>query len=197
MVVTLMCFLQRRKKQIVQACSVINRESNKLLSIHTQGCGCYSMLSQRSNLIIDHCIEIHHDNWTGHIHQYSSMQFSRLYQDGAFPSIIQHNALELTDAYWNLVDCIESVIEYINENSGFTVFGCYKCGVINDKSIMNVNTNNHVNGNNANNPDVQVDNGDTGINFHPCFIQPTDHALLKLNDPKGIIMSEKNTRSRH
>ena len=25
----------------------------------------------------------------------------------------------------------------------------------------------------------------------PCFIQPTDRVLLKLNDPKGIIMSEK------
>ena len=63
----------------------------------------------------------------------------------------------MTNAFFDILTCIDNVVEYINDNGGFTVMGWYKHGVINDRTLVS----NTSNGNdNNNNEDVQVDNGE-------------------------------------
>ena len=99
---------------------------------------------------------------------------------GYFPSGVNADELQLSDEYWNLVDKIDSSINHINDNGGFTVIGWYKRGIINDKSIVTGtnHTGSNQGGNNSNtNPDIQVDNGE--INYHPCIIRPTDKRFAR------------------
>ena len=73
---------------------------------------------------------------------------------------------------------IAQVISYININGGFSVIGWYKWGVINDRSVITVNSNGNQNNSNRNrnNLDIQVDNEE--IHFYPCSIQLTYQNLL-------------------
>ena len=68
----------------------------------SQGCGCYSMLMRRSNIIIDHSLKIRKLLWECYIKKFSLTTFSRLYQSAPFPSAIRVDFLQLADDYWNL-----------------------------------------------------------------------------------------------
>ena len=155
---------------------------------NNQGCGCYSMLTRRSNMIIDHSLKIEKLGWECYIENFSSTRFSRLYQNAPFPSAIRADSLQLTDDYWNLSNCISNVIDFINENGGFTIIGWYKRGVINDQSIITGNVAQGISNNNTS-PDNQIDNGE--MNFHPCFIQPTNRQLLDCNSLLGRMLRDK------
>jgi hypothetical protein len=141
-----------------------------------QACGCYLMTTTRSNLILDHSINVEHGTWDACIENFSSTQFSRLYQKGTFSSNIRSDSLDLTEEYYCLTDCIEQCIQFVNDNGGFTVTGWYKRGIINDRSIVSNTGNNQTA---PNNPDTQVDNGE--INFHPCLIAPTNREIMQKN----------------
>ena len=108
-----------------------------------QGCGCYSMLCRRSNLVIDHSLQIECKaiGWSCFVEKFSSNRFSMLYQSAPFPSSLRASALQLTDHYWDLTDTIERVVKFINDNGGFTVIGWYKRGLINDQSLTSDNSN--------------------------------------------------------
>eukprot|EP00957_Ditylum_brightwellii_P080663 6135096-Ditylum_brightwellii.AAC.1 len=45
----------------------------------------------------------------------------------------------MTDKYFELLDHINQVVQFINENGGSTVIGWYKCGVINDHVLIGDN----------------------------------------------------------
>ena len=129
-------------------------------------------------MIFDHSLKMQKLGWECYIETFSSSRFSRLYQNAPFPSAIRADSLQLTDDYWNLSNCISNVIDFINENGGFTIIGWYKRGVINDQSTITENIvqggNNGISNNTS--TDNQIDNGE--MNYHPYFIKPTDMQLL-------------------
>ena len=115
-----------------------NKQRVRKVWRYNQGCCCYSYDSRRTNVIIDHSLEINNrgfqeENGTIKIENFSSVQFSLLYQTSVFCSQIRQSALELTDAYFEVEDCIENVL---NENGGFTVIGWYKRDNISDRTIL-------------------------------------------------------------
>ena len=145
------------------------------ITARNQGCGCYYMLSRRSNLVIDHSLNIRNIRsnavqWNCYIENFSSNKFSMLYQSSPFPSSLRADALQLTDEYWNLVEAIDNVVELINDNGGFTIVGWYKRGLINDQSIIADNSNTNRGSND--NTDNQVDNG--SISYHVCQMRATN-----------------------
>lgn len=105
---------------------------------------------------------------------FSSIIFSRLYQIGTFPAAIRADSLQLTDQYWDLLDSIEQVVEYISNHDGVTVICQYNYSMTNSQSIVCGNTN--TKNSKTLNPDSQVDS-DT-ICYHQSYIQPTDISLL-------------------
>ena len=79
------------------------------------------------------------------------------------------------EEFFDLLDRIDRVMDFIRDNGGFTIIGWYKRGLINDRSLVsNANTNNNHGNNGADT--VQVDNGD--VHFHIIEILPTDRSML-------------------
>ena len=101
-----------------------------------QGCGCYSIVTQ--------ILKINSIGWDYFIDCFSSITFSRLYQIAPFPVAIRADSLQLTDQYWDILDSIEQVVEYINNHDGITVIGWYKHRMTNSQSFVsgNINTQN-------------------------------------------------------
>ena len=60
--------------------------------------------------------------------------------------------------------------------------------MINDQSIITGNVVQGVSNNNTS-PDNQIDNGE--MNFHPCFIHPTNRQLLDCNSILGRMLRDK------
>ena len=60
------------------------------ISEKNQGCGRYSMLTRRSNIILDHSIKATSSDlsWSFFIDRFSSTTLSRLYQSMSFPVAI-------------------------------------------------------------------------------------------------------------
>lgn len=144
-----------------------------------QGCGCYSMLSRRSNMVIDHSLEIHHqvgmgDTWSCFIEKFSSNKFSFLYLSGSFPSSLRAESLQMTEEYWNMCSAIENIVEHVNQNGGWTVMGWYKKGMITDQSMISEDNSNYRqnNRNGSNQEETQVESG--VINYHICQLRPTN-----------------------
>ena len=174
-------------------CAGLFCDKQRVLEVrkYNQGCCCYSYDSRRTNVIIDHSLEINNrgfqeENGTIKIENFSSVQFSLLYQTSVFCSQIRQSALELTDAYFEVEDCIENVLDLINENGGFTVIGWYKRGNISDRTILhqkNYNENSKSNSNDQSTTE-QIDN--STITYHPCVIKPTNPDFFTEGTPLFI-----------
>lgn len=110
------------------------------------------------------------------VDNFSSVRFSSLYQKSVFSNQIRQNALELTDAFFDLEDAVEQVIRLINSNGGFTVIGWYKRGKITDRTLLHQKKKNDSQKQSNETSDVQIDN--RTINYHPCVIKPTNTSFF-------------------
>ena len=108
---------------------------------------------------------------------FSSVKFSKLYLDSYIPSSVKIRHLRMTEAYFELLDKINQVVDFINRNGGWTVVGWYKRGVINDRALVGSSGNTAGNfSNNSNNEDVRVDNGE--INYHVVEVLPSNRSII-------------------
>ena len=145
-----------------------------------RGCGCYAMHHRRSNIAIQHDIEVSFDNGNRiSMDAFSSTQFSKLYLSENLPPSILLQQLQMTTEMFEIEDKMQNVINFIHNQIGkFTVIGWYKRGVISDRSMLSdSNTNNTSSYGNNNILTNQVDNGD--LSFHITQIFPTDSTVLR------------------
>ena len=137
-------------------------------------CGCYSMLSRRSNIAFVHWIESSIQGIQLRMETFSSESFSSLYLNGRMPNSVRISALQMTDAFFEISSAVENVANYVNDNGGWTIIGWYKRGVINDKTL----TNNE--GQDTRNNNVQTNEVDNGeLTFHIVHIRPTNHRFME------------------
>ena len=144
-----------------------------------KGCGCVGMNPNITNLALVHSIWI--EDQTNVIEgirrkvthsEFSSTKFSRSYLTGRIPPTVRKNTLNQTsDLFWQLEECITNVVEYVNENGGWTVVGWYKRGSMKDRSLIEV-----ANNNNANEEDTTVASGK--LNMHIIELLPTNNLLM-------------------
>eukprot|EP00957_Ditylum_brightwellii_P133938 10213439-Ditylum_brightwellii.AAC.1 len=64
------------------------------------------------------------------------MKFSLLYLSHMLPGTIKVRTFHVSQAYFDLKGCILKIIKFINDNGGFTVQGWLKRGIINDRSLL-------------------------------------------------------------
>ena len=142
-----------------------------------QGCCCYSYDNRRSNVVMDHGLIVRHEslNEALHFKNFSSLNFSLLYQTSVFNSHVIADAIGLNDVHFNIEDAVEACVELINENGGFTVIGWYKRSVIMDQTIKHQESNKDNKFNNSDNID-KVSSGN--IVYYPCVIKPTNTDFL-------------------
>ena len=60
------------------------------------------------------------------IDNFGSLRFTRLFLDNDLPGSMTCSSLDHTSAHDDLENCIDSVIQYINDHGGFTMVGWYK-----------------------------------------------------------------------
>ena len=82
----------------------------------------------------------------------------------------------MTDEYCVLLDHIDRVVQFVNDNGGWSVVGWYKCGVIYDRTLVSNNSSTSGSTNNGNNGGVRVDNGE--INYHVIEILPSNREIM-------------------
>ena len=152
---------------------------------YRQGCVCYVWADRKNSMIIDHSLKIRKGNWDAYIPNYSSIRFSMLYQTNVFSGQIRRDELELSEKYFELVESIGHCMDFINANGGFTIVGWYKRGMVNDRTILSLNEGSpaHIRNLFNNETPDKVDSGK--MNYHPCYILPTNRALLDPNHDLG------------
>ena len=126
------------------ACSGLFCDRQRTLELLRTGkkCGCYFMRSIASNLSIVHTIKIREENQSVFlkIEEFSSFKFSLLYLSEYFPKSTQRISFDSgSENMEALYECMDKVINFYNENGGFTIIGWYKRGEINDSIQSNDN----------------------------------------------------------
>ena len=123
---------------LATACSGLFCDRQRTLELLRTGkkCGCYFMRSIASNLSIVHTIKIQEENEEAEalkIEEFSSFKFSRLYLTEYFPKSTQRISFDAgSNNMEALYTSMDNVINFYNENGGFTIVGWYKRGEIND-----------------------------------------------------------------
>ena len=171
------------------SCSGLFCDKQRLKDIRG-GCGCFHMINNRSNLAFLHNIRLTgYPNVDITVNNFSSTKFSLLYLNQRLPPSVKVSALNMTDEYFDLLDCITRAIDYINDHGGFTVVGWYRRGIINDRSLVVSNNNNTNYNQNHNAEDIQVGSGE--INYHVVELYPTDRSHLDRQSARGIVLNTK------
>ena len=157
-----------------------------------KGCGCVGMNPNVSNLALVHSIWISsvaemaltaHERIQRRISHtdFSSTKFSLSYLTNRIPPTVNKSSLSQGNRlYWDLEECIEDVVDFVNDNDGWTVVGWYKRGSIKDRSLIESSGgNNTTNGN----EDAMVGSGK--LSFHIVELTPTNQVLLDRNTALG------------
>lgn len=145
-----------------------------------RACGCYSMQTHIGNIALVHQVTVSiGDTELLSMDDFSSLQFSSLYLKDDFTSTIRFNLLDYTESYFSLQTSSDDVVEYINNNGGFTVIGWYNRGEINDVS----------------NDDSQNEVESSEIGYHIVYMFPTNRAIVnrvglknKKFDTAGVVV---------
>ena len=85
---------------------------------------------------MDHSINISTIAWDFFIDTFSSTNFSILHQSCPFPAAIRADYLQLTDRYYDFLDSIDRVVDYIRQHGSFTVVSLCERDLINDQEII-------------------------------------------------------------
>ena len=97
----------------------------------------YGLSTNSICLFIQHKISVQTATYGSfQIYDFSSLKFSKLYMRAYIPGLWKLYMFQLTKASMNVLTDWENYIWFINDNSGFTVVGWYKRGVINEKSLI-------------------------------------------------------------
>lgn len=137
-----------------------------------KGCGCYEVKSRQASVVILYHLKFKtKDGFTFTMKEFGSLKFTSMFITGCgkgkFPSCIRATALDggdfENDQLNNLSIAIDTQIDFINGNGGFTVAGWYKRGAIID-GISSVSNKQEVDDNNV---------ASDEINYHPVSIIPT------------------------
>eukprot|EP00957_Ditylum_brightwellii_P202071 15328464-Ditylum_brightwellii.AAC.1 len=67
---------------------------------------------------------------------FSSMKFILLYLSHMLPGTVKVGTFHVSHVYFDLKDCISKSVKFINDIGGFTVWGWLKRGIINDRSLL-------------------------------------------------------------
>ena len=96
-----------------------------------RGCGCFDMSNFRSNLALEHSVNFDSPNGSICHSDFSSTKFTLMYMTDFLPGSVKVSALRMSSnssAFFEIEDCIDSVVDFVNEEGGWTLVGWYKRG---------------------------------------------------------------------
>ena len=141
--------------------------------MNVKGCGCYGMSTSSTSLAIEQVIKVRDDTQKVlKMSGFSSLKFNKVFMTGGIPFFCKVAVFQMTTTFYDIIECMEKCLNYINENGGFTVFGWYKRGEINDATMVEAAASDP-SGDVRNKANVEkVASGD--ISYHFVHIRPTN-----------------------
>ena len=103
----------------------------------TKGCGCFIHGSTKTSMVIGHYLKV--DISTSEqiiMKTFTSLKFNELFMSGDVPFSSTIDSLQDTNSFANMSDAMENCLEHINSHGGFTIYGWYKRGEVNDKTMV-------------------------------------------------------------
>ena len=81
-----------------------------------------------------------------------------------------------------MVDCIDTLVDFIKRNGGFNITSWYKISTIDDTEFVSstITTNNNKMRKTSISNGIKVDSGE--LNVHPCFINLTNCNTINNNN---------------
>ena len=146
-------------------------------NIKGKSCGCSHSLHLISKIALDHSVVV--NSMSGKeicfVEHFSSNKFSRLYLSKYLPSGLYMSSMQATDAFYEMINCLQNVVNFINRNGGWTCIGWYKRGVISDKALLHID------------PKGDSKVASANISFHIVSLFPTRNVFWK-----GILLWQMN-----
>ena len=139
-----------------------------------KACGCYAMQSRISRMVLSHDIVLSEGPLNTTIIQmedFCSIKFDMLFFKYGFQSNHLQSQFDQTQEYFDISEKIDECIDYINDNEGWTVFGWFKRGNINDQSGDKSEDGN------------DIDSGD--VNYHIVHMYPKKLSCLENTEFKA------------
>ena len=170
-------------------CSGLLCDKQRLREIRG-GCGCFHMINNRSNIAF-----LHHIRIIGNlglditIDNFSSTKFSLLFLTERLPPSVRISALTMSDAFFDMMDCMKDCIDLINADGGFTIVGWYRQGLINDRSLEDNNGQGNDFRNQGQNESLQV--GCSNLVHHVVEITPNNKDYLDTSTGRGASLQAK------
>jgi hypothetical protein len=148
-----------------------------------RGCGCYAMHHRRSSIAIQHDIVLSslesRPDKSVIMNLFSSNKFTSLYLTEPFSPNVTLSQLDMaSEEYFNVIKCIENVVDFINKNEGFTAIGWYKNGTINDRTLVSNHPTTGASNGNQNGVDQQNQVNSSEVNYRIIELMPTNRDFL-------------------
>lgn len=100
-------------------------------------CGCYGTPKGRSNMVL--CMQLDVCNVDEELiveeEHYSSQQFAKFYSIGEFKPDTNAREFRMSNEFKALEEAMSQCFSHVNDNGGWTVFGWYRKGQIDDKIL--------------------------------------------------------------
>ena len=113
-----------------------------------------------------------------------------MFQNSVLSPEITKESMDMTSKFAKLEDTVEDGIDLMNKNGGFTVIGWYKCGQVNNCTVLIQNSSENTSKySSTNNEPSKVDNSE--LKIHPCVICPSNKNFFNKQSYEGDLM-ERN-----
>ena len=101
-------------------------------------CGCFSHKASLNNIVaILTFIYVLSNGFQRIMHKFSSLQFMNMFTKGNLSIDVRASRLQGgNEMYENIIDAIEDIVDTINNDGGWTLYGWGKRGLINDSSLL-------------------------------------------------------------
>lgn len=146
-----------------------DRQNIREVKKSVRTCGCYSYGTRKNRISLVHSLQVTDESFhiSFDVDEFSSCRFDKLFLSKDFSYTTDADRLSNgTDSdFAELESCIQSIVEFINDNEGFTVVGWYKRGTIVDQ-IEEGDKN-----------ESKEKKGASNLVFHIVSLQPTNQAL--------------------
>lgn len=111
-----------------------DRQNIETTRFKSKSCGCFSLKSSRSNIISVHSITFTTSSGERKMMpKFSSLRFMELFTKGKLSIDVRASRLQTgSEIYDEILDSIEDIVDLINDDGGWVIYGWGKQGVIND-----------------------------------------------------------------
>ena len=99
-------------------------------------CGCYTFKDKYTSVVLEHTINTSYQNTEIEMEQFSSTKFDKCFLTDVIPFDISFIKFRDGDLLWDVEESIQDILDFVNNNNGWTIIGWYKRGLTKDENLI-------------------------------------------------------------